>query len=76
MQDEQGWSSFAALQQVLGGRGRKRVAPEAMFYALDALYLDAVDVREQTLDELRAAWRGSWLPLTRRKPTLCPTSRA
>ena len=40
--DEQGRSSFAALQQVLGGRGGKRVAPEAMFYAFDALYLDGV----------------------------------
>lgn len=51
--DEQGRSSFAALQQVLGGRGGKRVAPEAMFYAFDALYLDGMDLRDRSLDERR-----------------------
>ena len=56
--DEQGRSTFAGLQQVLGGRGGKRVAPEAMFYAFDLLYLDGVDLQTQTLEERRAALGG------------------
>lgn len=56
--DEQGRSTFAGLQQVLGGRGGKRVAPEVMFYSFDVLYLDGVDLRTHTLDERRAALAG------------------
>ena len=52
--DERGVSSFAALQQVLGGRGGKRVSPEAIFYAFDLLYLDGTDLRPRSLEERRA----------------------
>ncbi len=60
--DEQGRSTFAGLQQVLGGRGGARVAPEAMFYSFDLLYLDGVDLRTRTLDERRAALAGLLAP--------------
>lgn len=53
--DEQGRSDYPALLRVLGGRGGKRVASEAMFYAFDMLYLDGVDLRQGTLDDRRAA---------------------
>lgn len=56
--DELGRSSFPKLQQVLGGRGGKRVAPEAMFYAFDVLYLDGVDLRPRSLDERRGELAG------------------
>jgi bifunctional non-homologous end joining protein LigD len=52
--DEEGRSSFPKLQQVLGGRGGKRVAPEALFYAFDVLYLEGVDLRPRSLDERRS----------------------
>ena len=53
--DDQGRSDYPALLRVLGGRGGKRIAPEALFYAFDLLYLDGVDLRPGTLDERRAA---------------------
>ena len=53
--DEQGRSDYPALLRVLGGRGGKRIASEAMFYAFDLLYLDGVDLRPGTLDDRRAA---------------------
>lgn len=56
--DEQGRSTFSGLQQVLGGRGGKRVAPEAMFYSFDILYLDGVDLRARSHEERRAALGG------------------
>lgn len=52
--DEQGRSDYPTLLRVLGGRGGKRIAPEAMFYAFDLLYLDGLDLRPSTLDERRA----------------------
>ena len=52
---EQGRSDYPALLRVLGGHGGKRVAPEALFYAFDLLYLDGLDLRPGTLDERRAA---------------------
>lgn len=55
--DEQGRSDYPALLRVLGGRGGKRIAPEAMFYAFDLLYLDGQDLRSGTLDDRRAALR-------------------
>lgn len=45
--DERGASSFSLLQQDLGGRGGKRVATAALFYAFDALYLNGVDLRRE-----------------------------
>ena len=39
--DERGRSEFAALQQALGGRGGKRVASEALFYAFDLMFSTA-----------------------------------
>ena len=53
--DEQGRSDYPALLRVLGGRGGKRVASEAMLYAFDLLYLDGVDLRPGSLDERRGA---------------------
>jgi bifunctional non-homologous end joining protein LigD len=53
--DEQGRSDYPALLRVLGGRGGKRVASEALFYAFDLLYLDGLDLRQGTLDERRSA---------------------
>jgi bifunctional non-homologous end joining protein LigD len=42
--DEQGRSDFSRLQKALGGRGGKRNAGEAIFYAFDLLYLDGHDL--------------------------------
>ena len=42
--DAQGRSDFSALQQALGGRGGKRSADEAIFYAFDLLYFDGHDL--------------------------------
>lgn len=57
--DEQGRSDFGALQRALGGRGGKRSAGEALFYAFDLLYLDGHDLtklgqfeRRQMLEDL------------------------
>ncbi|WP_371412334.1 non-homologous end-joining DNA ligase [Ensifer sp. NM-2] len=43
--DEAGRSNFGMLQAALGGRGGKREAEEARFYAFDLLYLDGHDLR-------------------------------
>jgi bifunctional non-homologous end joining protein LigD len=51
--DEQGRSDFGALQQALGGRGGKRSAGEAIFYAFDLLYFDGHDLRKMELSERR-----------------------
>lgn len=51
--DEQGRSDFGALQQALGGRGGKRSAGEAIFYAFDLLYFDGHDLTPMTLHERR-----------------------
>lgn len=51
--DEQGRSSFSALQKALGGRGGKRNAGEAIFYAFDLLYLDGYDLTKLGQEERR-----------------------
>ncbi|QJP14651.1 ATP-dependent DNA ligase [Starkeya sp. ORNL1] len=51
--DEQGRSDFGGLQQALGGRGGKRFAREAIFYAFDLLYLDGRDLTREPLSERR-----------------------
>jgi bifunctional non-homologous end joining protein LigD len=51
--DEQGRSSFSALQKALGGRGGKRNAGEAVFYAFDLLYLDGYDLTKLGQHERR-----------------------
>lgn len=51
--DEQGRSSFSALQKALGGRGGKRNAGEAIFYAFDLLYLDGYDLTKLGQHERR-----------------------
>jgi bifunctional non-homologous end joining protein LigD len=44
-----------ALQQALGGRGGKRFAGEAIFYAFDLLYLNGRDLTPAPLSERRKA---------------------
>ncbi|WFU07138.1 non-homologous end-joining DNA ligase (plasmid) [Rhizobium sp. CB3171] len=51
--DEQGRADFGALQKALGGRGGKRSASEAIFFAFDVLYLDGHDLRRMVLAERR-----------------------
>jgi bifunctional non-homologous end joining protein LigD len=51
--DEQGRSDFSALQKALGGRGGKRTAGEAIFYAFDLLYLDGHDLARMDQRERR-----------------------
>jgi bifunctional non-homologous end joining protein LigD len=51
--DEQGRSDFGRLQKALGGRGGKRFAREAFFYAFDLLYLDGRDLTRLPLSERR-----------------------
>lgn len=51
--DERGASDFGALQKALGGRGGKRSAAEAVFYAFDLLYLNGHDLRSMSLSERR-----------------------
>jgi bifunctional non-homologous end joining protein LigD len=51
--DEVGRSDFGALQQALGGRGGKRNASEAIFYAFDLLYFDGHQLTSLTLHERR-----------------------
>ena len=51
VEDENGVSSFSALQQDLGGRGGKRVSRNAVFYAFDLLFLDGEDLRKKPLLE-------------------------
>lgn len=52
--DEQGRSDFGALQLALGGRGGKRRASEALFYAFDLLYLNGHDLMGMPLHDRRA----------------------
>lgn len=52
--DTHGRSDFGALQQALGGRGGKRRAGEALFYAFDLLYLNGHDLTRMPLDDRRA----------------------
>ncbi len=56
--DEAGRSDFGALQQALGGRGGKRSAGEAIFYAFDLLYFDGHDLRQMALSERRQMLSG------------------
>ncbi|MGF6178557.1 bifunctional non-homologous end joining protein LigD [Ensifer sp. 4252] len=51
--DDVGRSSFGMLQAALGGRGGKRVASEALFYAFDLLHLDGHDLRGMDQRERR-----------------------
>lgn len=51
--DAQGRSDFSALQKALGGRGGKRSASEAIFYAFDLLYLDGHDLTRMDQRERR-----------------------
>lgn len=51
--DGEGRSDFGALQRALGGRGGKRSAGEAIFYAFDLLYLDGHDLTAMDLSERR-----------------------
>ena len=56
--DEEGKSSFAALQAALGTGGRgpgKRLAVEARLYCFDLLFLDGHDLREWSLSNRRDA---------------------
>lgn len=52
--DAEGKSDFGMLQKALGGRGGRRFANEAIFYAFDILYLDGHDLRSMPLSERRA----------------------
>jgi bifunctional non-homologous end joining protein LigD len=52
--DNQGRSDFGALQSALGGRGGKRNAAAAIFYAFDLLYLDGHDITRMDQAERRA----------------------
>ena len=51
--DDVGRSNFGMLQAALGGRGGKRVAGEALFYAFDLLYFDGHDLRGMDQRERR-----------------------
>ncbi|WP_426235907.1 non-homologous end-joining DNA ligase [Pararhizobium sp. DWP1-1-3] len=51
--DDQGRSDFGALQNALGGRGGKRNANAAIFYAFDLLYLDGHDITRMDQSERR-----------------------
>ena len=51
--DAEGKSDFGMLQKALGGRGGKRFAHEALFYAFDILYLDGRDLRSLPLSKRR-----------------------
>ncbi|WP_156397465.1 non-homologous end-joining DNA ligase, partial [Rhizobium sp. Root1204] len=52
--DDQGRSDFGALQTALGGRGGKRNAGAAIFYAFDLLYYDGHDLTRMEQGERRA----------------------
>lgn len=52
--DDQGRSDFGALQTALGGRGGKRIAWAAIFYAFDLLYYDGHDLTRMEQGERRA----------------------
>ncbi|MDP9634978.1 UNVERIFIED_ORG: ATP-dependent DNA ligase [Ensifer adhaerens] len=51
--DDAGRSNFGMLQAALGGRGGKRVAGEALFFAFDLLYFDGHDLRGMEQQERR-----------------------
>ncbi|MBB3453869.1 bifunctional non-homologous end joining protein LigD [Rhizobium sp. BK313] len=51
--DDQGRPDFGALQNSLGGRGGKRPAGEAIFYAFDLLYYDGHDLTGMELTARR-----------------------
>lgn len=51
--DDQGRSDFGALQSALGGRGGKKNAASAIFYAFDLLYLDGHDITRMDQAERR-----------------------
>lgn len=51
--DAKGRSDFSMLQKALGGRGGRRFAHEAVFFAFDILYLDGRDLRSMPLSERR-----------------------
>jgi bifunctional non-homologous end joining protein LigD len=51
--DDQGRSDFGTLQSALGGRGGKRNAAGAIFYAFDLLYLDGYDITRMEQAERR-----------------------
>lgn len=55
--DDQGRSDFSALQKALGGRGGKRSAASAIFYAFDLLYLDGHDLTRMAQNERRELLR-------------------
>jgi bifunctional non-homologous end joining protein LigD len=52
--DDQGRSDFGALQTALGGRGGRRNAEAAIFYAFDLLYYDGHDLTLMDQAERRA----------------------
>lgn len=52
--DDRGRSDFGGLQRALGGRGGKRRAGEALFYAFDVLYLNGHDLTRMPLHGRRA----------------------
>ncbi|MBB3980071.1 bifunctional non-homologous end joining protein LigD [Rhizobium azooxidifex] len=52
--NEQNRSDFGALQQALGGRGGKRSAEEALFFAFDLLYLNGQDLTRLPLHGRRS----------------------
>ena len=51
--DQNGQPSFSALQEDLGGRGGKKTARKAIFYAFDLLYIDGHDISSMALAERR-----------------------
>lgn len=51
VEDENGVSSFSALQQDLGGRGGKLAAGKAVYYAFDLLHFDGYDLTSLPLVE-------------------------
>lgn len=51
VEDENGHSSFSALQEALSDGGDAR---QAIFYAFDLLYLDGEDLRQRPLEERKA----------------------
>lgn len=55
--DDHGRSDFSALQKALGGRGGKRSAGAAIFYAFDLLYLDGHDLTRMGQHERREMLR-------------------
>lgn len=55
VQDENGVSDFALLQQDLGGRGGRIASGKAVYWAFDLLYLDGRDLTSLPLRERKAA---------------------